>query len=289
MNRATRKSCRVRGVESRRAFRTLSKALQNGFRIGELHHVEPSLNSVTGPAGTTRLEPKVMQVLVCLATQAGQVVPKERLMRTVWPDTFVGDDVLTRCISELRRVFGDDVKNTHFIQTIPKSGYRLMAPVSFTSPDANGAATTQPARTETLQSRHDGVAARAETERAPIRPRASLRSWKRGLATMAVVAAVLLAGVVVQRMADAALCQSRPLGPAHLYRAGRLSLARGGLVPSARHRGWARVLHADDRERADARPVLSGRRRGRPLPNAAESAVPRERVAGRVAPAGPRL
>jgi DNA-binding winged helix-turn-helix (wHTH) protein/Tol biopolymer transport system component len=104
--------------------------LQNGFRIGELHYVEPSLNSVTGPAGTTRLEPKVMQVLVCLAANAGQVVSKERLMRSVWPDTFVGDDVLTRCISELRRVFGDDVKEPRFIQTIPKSGYRLIAGLS---------------------------------------------------------------------------------------------------------------------------------------------------------------
>jgi DNA-binding winged helix-turn-helix (wHTH) protein/WD40 repeat protein len=104
--------------------------LQNGFRIGELHHVEPSLNSVTGPAGTTRLEPKVMQVLVCLAAHAGQVVSKERLMRSVWPDTFVGDDVLTRSISELRRVFGDDVKEPRFIQTIPKSGYRLIAGLS---------------------------------------------------------------------------------------------------------------------------------------------------------------
>ena len=104
--------------------------MQNGFRVGESHYVEPSLNSVTGPAGIIRLEPKIMQVLVCLAAHAGQVVPKERLMRTVWPDTFVGDDVLTRSISELRRVFGDDVKEARFIQTIPKSGYRLIAGVS---------------------------------------------------------------------------------------------------------------------------------------------------------------
>ena len=104
--------------------------MQNGFRVGESHYVEPSLNSVTGPAGIIRLEPKIMQVLVCLAAHAGQVVPKERLMRTVWPDTFVGDDVLTRSISELRRVFGDDVKEARFIQTIPKSGYRLTAGVS---------------------------------------------------------------------------------------------------------------------------------------------------------------
>jgi DNA-binding winged helix-turn-helix (wHTH) protein/Tol biopolymer transport system component len=104
--------------------------VQNGFRVGESHHVDPSLNSVTGPAGISRLEPKVMQVLVCLAEHADEMVPKERLMRSVWPDTFVGDDVLTRCISELRRVFGDDVKEPRFIQTIPKSGYRLIAGVS---------------------------------------------------------------------------------------------------------------------------------------------------------------
>ena len=116
------------------------------------------------------------------------------------PTRSSSDDVLTRAISELRRVFGDDVRNPRFIQTIPKSGYRLMAPVSFTGPEDRGAAAAQAGRTETLQSRDDGYAARAETDRAGVRPRASLRSWKRGLAMVAVVAAVLLAGVVAQRM-----------------------------------------------------------------------------------------
>ena len=120
--------------------------MQNGLRIGEFHHVEPSLNSVTGPTGTTRLEPKVMQVLLCLAAQAGQVVSKERLMLTVWPDTFVGDDVLTRSISELRRVFGDDVKEPRFIQTIPKSGYRLIAGVSSNSEHDPGMGRQEPAK-----------------------------------------------------------------------------------------------------------------------------------------------
>src|SRR6476620_975031 len=104
--------------------------VRNSFKVGESHHVDPSLNTVTGPAGITRLEPKVMPVLVCLAEHADEMVPKERLMRSVSPDTFVGDDVLTRCISELRRVFGDDVKEPRVIQTIPKSGYRLIAGVS---------------------------------------------------------------------------------------------------------------------------------------------------------------
>jgi DNA-binding winged helix-turn-helix (wHTH) protein/Tol biopolymer transport system component len=108
--------------------------LQNGFSLGGVYHVEPSLNSVTGPSGATRLEPKAMQVLVCLAERAGEVVAKEQLLRTVWPDTFVTDDVLTRCISELRRAFGDDAKEPRFIQTIPKSGYRLIAGLSPTRP-----------------------------------------------------------------------------------------------------------------------------------------------------------
>jgi DNA-binding winged helix-turn-helix (wHTH) protein len=47
------------------------------------------------------------------------------------PGTFVTDDVLTRCISELRRVFEDNPKKSRFIQTIPKRGYRLIAPVGF--------------------------------------------------------------------------------------------------------------------------------------------------------------
>ena len=104
--------------------------MQNGFHVGDSHQVEPSLNRITGPAGSIRLEPKVMQVLVLLAAHAGQVVTKERLMQAVWPDAFVTDDVLTRAISELRRVFGDDARESRFIQTIPKSGYRLIAPVS---------------------------------------------------------------------------------------------------------------------------------------------------------------
>ena len=76
-----------------------------------------------------RLEPKAMQVLVHLAEHAGEVVPKERLISAVWTDTFVTDDVLTRAISGLRRVFCDDAKAPQVIQTIPKGGYRLMAPI----------------------------------------------------------------------------------------------------------------------------------------------------------------
>jgi DNA-binding winged helix-turn-helix (wHTH) protein len=102
--------------------------MEGDFRIGKWT-VQPQLNCIVGEGGTHRLEPKIMQVLVCLAEHAPQVVAKERLLRRVWPDTFVSDDVLTRSISALRRVFRDCFLDPDVIQTIPKGGYRLIARV----------------------------------------------------------------------------------------------------------------------------------------------------------------
>src|SRR5947209_8442213 len=105
------------------------------FQIGEWV-ISPKLNSFQKNGQTVHLEPKVMQVLVCLA-QARDVVSKEKLMRTVWADTFVTDDVLTRSISELRKIFADSPKDPRYIQTIPKGGYRLLVqPQTMRSPAA---------------------------------------------------------------------------------------------------------------------------------------------------------
>ena len=102
--------------------------MNDGFQVGRWR-VEPSLNTASRNGTAVRLEPKVMQVLVCLASQPGEPVAKETILKTVWPDTFVSEDVLTRSVSELRRVFEDDAKEPRVIQTIPKRGYRLVAPV----------------------------------------------------------------------------------------------------------------------------------------------------------------
>ena len=83
--------------------------MQSDFRVGPWL-VAPSLSSISNKTTTVRLEPKVMEVLVCLAEHAGETLPKETLFQTVWPDTFVTDDVLTHSISELRRAFEDDAR-----------------------------------------------------------------------------------------------------------------------------------------------------------------------------------
>jgi len=68
--------------------------MDDNFQIQEWV-VSPKLNSLRRNGKMVHLEPKVMQVLVCLAKSPG-VVSKEKLMQTVWTDTFVTDDVLTR-------------------------------------------------------------------------------------------------------------------------------------------------------------------------------------------------
>lgn len=102
--------------------------MDGDFHLGDWL-VEPRLNTISRNGATVRLQPKIMEVLVCLAQHAGEPVSKEKLLESVWPGTFVTDDVLTRAISELRRVFEDDAQQSHVIQTIPKRGYRLVVPV----------------------------------------------------------------------------------------------------------------------------------------------------------------
>lgn len=96
------------------------------FKLGEWL-VEPQLNRLMRPDGeTVQLEPKMMDVLVCLARHAGEVVSREQLIDAVWPNLFISESVLTRAIAGLRRAFGDDARTPEFIETISKRGYRLL-------------------------------------------------------------------------------------------------------------------------------------------------------------------
>lgn len=104
--------------------------------------VQPSLQRVVVGGVAATLEPKLMKVLVLLASRPGEVVSKEELFASVWEGAYVTEDVLTRAIGELRRTFGDDTANPRVIETIRKSGYRLIAPVepAGEAPDAKATA-----------------------------------------------------------------------------------------------------------------------------------------------------
>ena len=102
--------------------------MRGSFRVGEWL-IRPELGRIVGRGKSVRVEPKVMQVLEVLAQNACEMVPREELIQRVWPDVFVTDDVLTRCISMLRRVFEDRRTEPQVIETISKRGYRVIAPV----------------------------------------------------------------------------------------------------------------------------------------------------------------
>ncbi len=102
--------------------------LHAGFRIGDCL-IEPRQNRIVWRDAELHLEPRVMDVLVCLAQHAGDVVSRETLNQQVWGDIVVTDQAVTNCISELRHHLGDDRSAHRVIETIPKRGYRLTAPV----------------------------------------------------------------------------------------------------------------------------------------------------------------
>jgi DNA-binding winged helix-turn-helix (wHTH) protein len=109
---------------------TAAADLKQGFRLGPWE-VRPLTWEIRGADETLRLEPKVMEVLLVLARQSGEVVERDDLLRLVWASRgAVSDEPLTRCISLLRRALNDSRRTPAYIQTIPKRGYRLLVSVT---------------------------------------------------------------------------------------------------------------------------------------------------------------
>jgi Tol biopolymer transport system component/DNA-binding winged helix-turn-helix (wHTH) protein len=103
--------------------------MSSSFRIGDWL-VEPDQTRLVRGEHEVKVDSKAMQVLVHLAQNADDVVHKEHIIEAVWEGAFVTDEVLTNAVWELRRALGDDAKSPRYIQTVPRKGYRLIAPVS---------------------------------------------------------------------------------------------------------------------------------------------------------------
>jgi DNA-binding winged helix-turn-helix (wHTH) protein/tetratricopeptide (TPR) repeat protein len=85
------------------------------------------------------LSPKVFDTLVLLVEHAGHVVSKDELMKAGWPRGFVHESNLTKHIWLIRRALGDGEDESRFIDTVPKLGYRFVAPVRHSSAEDTGA------------------------------------------------------------------------------------------------------------------------------------------------------
>ena len=84
------------------------------------------------------LTPKVSDVLGVLVRHSGHLVTKETLLREVWPGSFVEEGALNRTVSVLRKALGDSPSGQKYIETVPKRGYRFVAPVSESPDDSSG-------------------------------------------------------------------------------------------------------------------------------------------------------
>ena len=130
----------------------VSQLYETGFRLGECL-VEPAKSRIFNPRGEERVEPRVMEVLVALTMYAGQTVPRDKLINAVWSTSYVSDEVLSRCISLLRRHLDDDPRNPRYIETIPKRGYRLVTAIL--EPGAGDAESTP---SESLKRTYESIA-----------------------------------------------------------------------------------------------------------------------------------
>lgn len=122
---------------------SLREHFEDGLWVGDWF-IEPMRNRLWLDEEEIQVEPKVMEVLLCMAKQPGKTVTKAEFKDIVWRDTVVTDDVLSRCISQLRKVFDDDPKDPSYIETIRKTGYRLVASVERpSSTDAVASSSTE--------------------------------------------------------------------------------------------------------------------------------------------------
>jgi adenylate cyclase len=94
---------------------------------------------------SVQLRPKAIEVLHYLVENAGRLVTKEELIRAIWPNVTVTEEVLTHCVSEVRQAIGDSKQTT--IVTVPRRGYRFVATVSRIAAEA-GACSSPQARGE---------------------------------------------------------------------------------------------------------------------------------------------
>ena len=99
------------------------------YRFGTFD-LQPTERRLLSDGIPVPLTPKVFGLLELLVSRAGQLVSKEELLATLWPNRFVLESNLTKQIWFLRKALGDGEEGGRYIETVPKVGYRFISPVT---------------------------------------------------------------------------------------------------------------------------------------------------------------
>jgi TolB-like protein/DNA-binding winged helix-turn-helix (wHTH) protein/Tfp pilus assembly protein PilF len=134
------------------------------------------------------LTPKVLETLFCLVERRGQVVRRDELINRLWPDTFVEEGNLTFNISILRKALGENSEHHTYIETIPRRGYRFVAPVREVSDESTDVIVEEHVRAKLVVEQEED-----EGERQTVVRRVDIRRrW-----AASAVAALLLVGLAL--------------------------------------------------------------------------------------------
>src|SRR5204863_3268830 len=106
----------------------MSQSIQHLYRFGEFT-VDAGQKVVRRHDRPLPLAPKIFDTLLILVENHGRILEKQELMTRLWPDTFVEESNLSFNIQQLRKALGDNAREPHFIETIPRRGYRFIAKV----------------------------------------------------------------------------------------------------------------------------------------------------------------
>ena len=102
------------------------------FEFGP-YRLEPAESRLTRDGVPVHVTPKALELLVALVTRPGRLITKEELVAEVWPDTFVEEGNLAVNMTRVRQALNDD-SGQSYVETVPKRGYRFVAPVREIAP-----------------------------------------------------------------------------------------------------------------------------------------------------------
>lgn len=145
------------------------------------------------------LPPRTFETLLYLVNHHGHLVKKNELLETLWADSFVTENALTRCIKEVREALADDFHQPRYIRTVHRVGYKFIADVEEITPpsddDEKGVAATEVVAIKSLTNERPGesadVAERVVTLPEPVHDQAKQKSRSRLSARTVLLASIV--------------------------------------------------------------------------------------------------
>ena len=181
----------------------MSESENRGYAFGDFRLDTTSRQLRRGDGTLVPLTPKVFDTLLLLVEHGGEVLGKDALIASIWPNRVVEENNLTQNISALRRVLGASAGDHRFILTEPGQGYRFVEPVQVIGGASGAPVADLPA------SAHAATPDSAEVVERNVLPAHPKRAMRRtGIVTVVLLALVLAAALVVGW-----LSRTRPTAP----------------------------------------------------------------------------